>query len=456
MLAPLKITIAALCLLCAACTTDPLARYQPKPYVQLKQPEWSKNATIYQINTRQFSDEGTFKAAETQLPRLKALGVDILWVMPIHPIGEVNRKGPLGSPYAVKDYFAVNSELGTLQDFKDFVASAHALDMKVIIDWVANHTACDNVMMEEHPEWYKRDYKGDFIPTTWWNWSDIIDLDYDQPAMRETMTRAMKYWVEEADIDGYRCDVAGFVPVDFWNNVRAELDQIKPVFMLAEWESRDLHAHAFNMSYAWSWYEAVHMIAHGKANVDALRVYYSWNENAYPKAAMRMTFVTNHDKNAWEGTQFEAFGDALPATIALSVVGEGTPLMYNGQEAGNPRRLAFFERDPIHWQPHPIGDLYKKLFDLKKANTALWNGEWGATMIQVPNNHMQEVLSFVRTNEQNKVFAVFNFSNQVRSIRFEETLFTDTYTEFGSGEKVTLNADTELELPAWGYKVYTK
>ncbi|HEX8852840.1 MAG TPA: alpha-amylase family glycosyl hydrolase, partial [Pyrinomonadaceae bacterium] len=356
--------------------------YQPVPYVKLKHPEWSKNAVIYQINTRQFTSEGTFRAAETHLPRLKALGVDILWLMPIHKIGEKNRKGSLGSPYAVKDYYSVNPELGTLEDLKHFVRAAHEQGLYVILDWVANHTAWDSNLVAEHPEWYERDYKGDFRPTPWWDWSDIIDLDYKHEGLRRYMTDALKYWVREADVDGYRCDVTGFVPVDFWNNARKELDAIKPVFMLAEWESRDLHAEAFDMTYAWSWYDAVHDIAAGrKTDLSGLFIYYSWNESSYPPESMRMTFVSNHDKNAWENTEFEAFGQGLEAAMVLSAVGEGMPLVYNGQEAGNPRRLQFFEKDPIEWREHPNGELYKKLFALKKKNTALWNAQWGARMI---------------------------------------------------------------------------
>lgn len=216
--------------------------YKPKDYVEIQHPEWSKNAVIYQLNTRQFTKEGTFKSAKEQLPRLKALGVDIIWLMPIHSIGKKNRKGTLGSTYSVKDYYSVNSEFGTHQDLKDFVKSAHQKEMYVILDWVANHTAWDNSLVTEHPDWYDKDYKGDFRPTPWWDWSDIIDLDYNKPEVREYTTKALKYWVEEMNIDGYRCDVAGFVPIEFWNNARRELDAIKPVFMLAEWESRDLHA----------------------------------------------------------------------------------------------------------------------------------------------------------------------------------------------------------------------
>ncbi len=434
----------------------PADPYQPQPYVKLTHPEWSKNATIYELNTRQFTEEGTFAAAAEQLPRLKDLGVTIIWLMPIHEIGEKNRKGTLGSPYSVKDYYSVNPEFGTLDDLKDFVERAHELGMYVILDWIANHTAWDNPLVTEHPEWYERDWKGDFRPTPWWDWSDIIDLDYSQPGVRRYMTEALKYWVAEVGIDGYRCDVAGYVPLDFWNNVRRELDAIKPVFMLAEWESRDVHAEAFDMSYAWSWFNTMHNIAQGKAKVPALFGYYSANESAFPRDGMRMTFISNHDKNSWDGTQFEAFGDALHAAIVLSVVGEGMPLLYSGQEAGNEKRLEFFEKDPIVWREHPVGDLYKKLFALKRDNTALWNGAWGATMIHVPNDRPDEVFSFVRRNDVDKVFAVFNFSAESQNVSFEQSLYHGDYMEFFSGESAALDAATRLTLAPWSYRVYLR
>ena len=430
--------------------------YQPQKYVKLTHPEWSKNAAIYQLNTRQFTQEGSLEAAQKHLPRLKELGIDIVWLMPIHPIGEKNRKGSLGSPYAVKNYYEVNPEFGTLQDLKNFVSKAHDLGMYVILDWVANHTAWDNELVTEHPDWYDKDYKGDFRPTPWWDWSDIIDLDYSNPDVREYMTDALKYWVLEADVDGYRCDVAGFVPVEFWNYARKELDAIKPVFMLAEWESRDLHAEAFDMTYAWDWNEKLHNICMGKADVNQLYIYYSWNESAFPKNSMRMTFVSNHDKNAWEGTMWEQFGDGLNAAIVLSVVGDGMPLIYNGQEAGNSKRLEFFEKDPIKWKEHPIGTLYQNLFALMKTNTALWHGQWGSTMVKVPNNAESNVLSFVRQNEKDKVFAVFNFSDQPKSVEFKETLHYGTYTDFDTKESLSINGDFQMQMAPWAYKVFIK
>ncbi len=432
-------------------------RYQPIPYVKLNHPEWARKAVMYQINTRQFTKEGTFRAAEKHLPRIKELGADIIWLMPIHEIGVKNRKGTLGSPYSVKDYYSVNKEFGTLDDLKNFVAEAHRLGMHVILDWVANHTAWDNPLVAEHPDWYDRDYKGNFRPTPWWDWSDIINLNYSDPGLRKYMTDAMKYWVREADIDGYRCDVAGFVPVDFWNNLRKELDEIKPVFMLAEWESRDLHEHAFDMTYAWTWYEKMEQIAQGKAkDLGGLFVYYSWNESSFPKDAIRMVGVSNHDKNAWEGTEFELFGKGLQAAMVLSVVGEGMPMIYNGQEAGNPKRLKFFEKDEILWRPHPNGELYRKLFKLKKSNSTLLNWGHNATMSLVPNSAPAKVFSFVRRNDKDKIFVVINFSDVQQNVTFKESLFHDTYTEYFTGKRSTMAAGSRLELPPWSYHVFVK
>lgn len=432
-------------------------KYEPIPYVKIKHPEWARKGIVYQINTRAFTKEGTFRAAEKHLPRIKELGADILWIMPINPIGEKNRKGTLGSPYSVKDYYGVNPEFGTMDDFKHLVAEAHKLGFHVILDWVANHTAWDNKMQSEHPDWYDKDWKGEFRPTPWFDWTDIINLNYKSPGLRKYMTEAMKYWVKEADIDGYRCDVAGFVPIDFWNNLRKELDHIKPVFMLAEWESRDLHEYAFDMTYAWTWYERLEPIAQGKAkDLGGLYGYYSWNEGFYPRDAIRLVGVSNHDKNAWDGTEFELFGKGLQNAMVLSVVGEGMPMIYNGQEAGNTKRLKFFEKDEIIWKTHPNGELYKKLFALKKSNSTLLNWGHNATMNLVPNSKPDKVFSFARQNEKDKIFVVLNFSNLPQTVTFKETLYHGNYTEYFTGKKVTMDEKTKLVLQPWSYNVFVK
>ncbi|MGD8276417.1 MAG: alpha-amylase family glycosyl hydrolase [Gemmatimonadota bacterium] len=419
-------------------------------------PDWSRAATLYELNTRQFTEAGTFRAAEAHLPRLAELGVDIIWLMPIHPIGVRNRKGTLGSPYSVRDYYGVNPEFGTLDDLKRFVAAAHDRGMHVILDWVANHTSWDNPLVVEHPDWYARDTDGALQSTPWWDWSDVVDLDYGQPGLHAYMIDAMAYWVREAGIDGFRCDVAGYVPTAFWEAARAALDAIRPVFLLAEWESRDLHDEAFDATYAWTWNDALHAIARGAADTGVLVRYYSWRQKAWPSAAMRMTFIANHDTNTWKGTQFERFGEALHAAIVLSVVGDGIPLLYSGQEAGNERRLAFFEKDPIGWREHPVGELYRRLFALKHRVTALHNAPWGALMAKVPNNAESGVLSFVRANERDGVFAVFNVSADARIVRFAGTRHHGTYAEYRTGEPASFTASTTLALEPWAHRVYER
>ena len=431
--------------------------HTPQPYVAIEHPQWCKSATIYQVNTRQFTSEGTFAAAMAHLPRVRDLGVDILWLMPVQPIGAKNRKGSLGSPYAVADYYGVNPEFGTAEDLKSFVDAAHDLGMKVILDWVPNHTAWDSNLVTEHPEWYLRDFKGDFRPTAWWDWDDIIELDYSQEPVRRYMAEAMVHWIREYDLDGYRCDVAGFVPTDFWEQVRRELDAVKPVFLLAEWESKDLHRAAFDMTYSWTWYQAVHDICMGRADLNALFTWYSWNEKHWPDDAIRMLFVSNHDKNAWEGTEFENFGEGLRNAIVLSVLGEGMPLIYNGQEAGYDHRLAFFERDPIVWREHEHADLYRRLFALKHENAALWNGRWGARTERVRNDRPNEVLSFVRSNETHAVFAVFNFSAREQQVTMLEANFHGDYTDFDSGEPVTMSdLQAQMTLAPWSCRVFVR
>ena len=430
-------------------------RYAPIDLSGVKHPDWARDAVIYQINTRQFTPEGTFRAAQKQLPRLKALGVDILWLMPIHPIGEKNRKGSLGSPYSIKDYRAVNPEFGTMADFKAFVRAAHASGMRVIIDWVANHSAWDNPLVAQHPDWYDRDWQGNFRPTPWWDWSDIIDFDFRQAGVRRYMAEAMLFWVREADIDGFRADVAAYVPRDFWETLRADLEAEKPVFMLAEAQMRDLHHRAFDASYGWGWYDALANIAKGKADVGALFGYFSENESAWPAGAMRMVYVENHDQNSWHGTQFETFGSALTNVIVLSVAGEGIPLIYNGVEAGNPKRLQFFERDPIAWRDHPNGALYKRLIALKTRNKALWNAPWGARMLGIGNSAPSKVFSFVRQKDGHRVFAAINFSGEAQSVTFSAGPHLGSYRDFDGGKRVTVGPATQITLAPWSYRLLT-
>ena len=424
--------------------------------VKLQHPEWSKDAVIYQINTRQYSKAGTFKAVEQDLARIKSLGVDILWLMPIHPIGNAKRKGALGSPYAVKDFRAVNPDLGTLDDFKSLVNSAHAQDMKVIIDWVANHSAWDNHLMTDHPEWYTRNEQGEMQHPPETDWTDVADLDYSQDGLREYMTESLLYWVRDVGIDGYRCDVAGMVPTDYWNSVRPKLDAIKPVFMLAEWQDAELHEEAFDASYAWRWKEIMQGIVKGETNISDLTGYYTDYQTNWPRGAMRMAYTENHDQNTWDGSTREIYGESYEAALALSFVGDGVPLIYNGQEAGNQKRLEFFEKDLINWGDHPHKKLIKDLSDLKEGHSVLWNGEWGAPLEVLTTSQSKDVFSFIRGDTKSAIVAVFNLSDKALEVSFLDEVQQGDYTAFKSGESVSIAPETKLALQPWEYRIYIR
>ncbi len=419
-------------------------------------PEWSRTASLYQLNQRQLTPEGTFGAAQRQLSRIRDLGVGIIWLMPVHPIGKVNRKGALGSPYAVSDHKAVNAEFGDIDDLRAFVAAAHELGLKVILDWVANHTAWDHVLVEEHPEFFARDSEGDFRPTPWWDWDDIIDLDYSVPGVSDYMAEAMEFWVRECDVDGYRCDVAGFVPMVFWQDVRARLEAIKPVFMLAEWEQRDLHDGAFDASYAWTWNETLHRVAAGTSDLSGLIVYYAQHQGSWPADAMRMTFVSNHDHNHADGTEYERFGDALPIATVLSVVGEGIPLIYSGQELGSRKRLAFFDKDLVEDTDTEQAELYRTLLALKRDNPALWNAPWGAPMTRVVTDSPDEVLAFSRDVDGRGVLALFNLTSSLVDVSLGAAVRGGDYTDLFTGVAVSVAAGWSTDLGPWGCRVLVR
>ncbi len=451
----MRCIIAAAVLLLSSPALADAGSYAPESFEGVKHPEWSRTAVLYQVNTRQFTPEGTLAAATLEIPRLKALGVDILWLMPIHPIGEKNRKGTLGSPYSVRDYRSVNPELGTMKDLKAFVAAAHASGMKVILDWVANHTAWDHPWVAEHPEWYARDWKGDHVSTPWWDWSDIIDLDYSHEELRREMAGSMAFWVREAGVDGFRADVAGYVPPDFWADVRRDLEAIKPVWMLGEFNHRDLHLASFDASYGWAWAEALMKIARGEADTGALFGYYSENESAWPTGAQRMVFTSNHDENSWAGTEFERFGPALTNAFALLFTTEGIPLVYNGQEAGNDKRLKFFERDPIAWKDHPHGALIRDWISFRDAHPALHNAPWGARMVQVKNSNGAKVFSFARAKAGDAVFVVQNYSPEQQTITLEDIPHPGRWNEKGGLEQAIAKG-TSLTLAPWSTRVFSR
>jgi cyclomaltodextrinase / maltogenic alpha-amylase / neopullulanase len=448
--------LVSLSLFFVQCKKDDLSRYLPKPYVELQHPEWSKSATLYEVNVRQYTKEGTFKAFEKHLPRLKAMGIDIIWLMPVNPIGVLHRKGTLGSEYSVKDYYDINSEYGNKEDFKHLITTIHGMGMHVIVDWVANHSAWDNELTQKHPDWYTKNKEGNFQPTTWYDWDDVVDFDYNQPEMRQYMTNAMKYWVKDFNIDGYRCDVAGFIPIDFWENVRAELDTIKPVFMLAEWESRDLHKKAFDMTYSWTLFEKLQNATTNNKGIGGLVEYMAHDQNAFPSNGYRMTFTDNHDMNSWNGTPMKNFGAGLNTSIVFSNLISGMPLVYSGQEAGLARSLKFFDKDEIVWNAFPYAPLFTGLFELKHKNHALWNGAYGGAMVRIYNDKMDKIISFSREKDGDKVVSILNFSNEEVTVKLNSKYEKGTYKELFSGQVYNLKGDDSLTLQPWNYLVLVK
>jgi len=431
-------------------------RYKPKNFVELKHPAWSKNATIYEVNIRQFTPEGNFKAFEAHLPRIKAMGIDIIWLMPINPIGIEKRKGTLGSEYSVKDYYGINPEFGSKADFKHLVDKIHSMGMHVIVDWVANHSAWDNALAKDHPDWYSKTPEGHFQPTPWYDWDDVIDFDYDQPGLRKYMTEALVYWVKNFDIDGYRCDTAGFIPTDFWDNVRQEMEAVKPVFMLAEWESRDLHKKAFDMTYSWTLWDKMAAVTRDKKKISGLVEYMAHDVSTFPNDGYRMLFTDNHDMNSWNGTQYSNFGEGLKASMVLCGTANGMPLVYGGQEAGLNKSLKFFDKDQIDWSKMPFEDLFKKLFELKHRNHALWNGAEGGVMIRIFNNKQDQVLSFSRTKNNDRVINITNYSPEQTTVQMDSKFQKGTYTELFTGEKIELKGEDVFTLKPWQYLVLVK
>lgn len=420
----------------------------------VKHVDWVKNANIYEVNIRQYTKSGTIKDFEKHLPSLKEMGVDILWIMPIQPIGEKNRKGGLGSGYSIKDYKKVNPDFGSMDDFKALVAKIHEMDMYVILDWVANHTAWDHTWANEHPEFYTKDSLGNFMPPKDTDWSDVMDLNYDNQELRKEMLDALKFWVEETDIDGYRCDMAGMVPVDFWDNARKELDAIKPVFMLAEWESTDMHYKAFDMSYSWEFHHLMNHVAKGERTVKDIDDYFEKDVLKYPANAIRMYFTTNHDENAWQKTVYERLGDARKTMAVLTATIPGMPLIYSGQEAGLSYSLKFFEKDEIDWESgEDLRPFYKTLLNLKKDHPALWNGDQGGSMSRIKTSQDEKIFAFSREKGDDLIYMVFNLSKDVQKVKLEIELGDVVYKDIFAENIIGID---EFEMQAWEYRVYVK
>ncbi len=342
-------------------------------------PAWSYDAVLYEMNVRQLTPEGTLRAAMEKLPFLRDMGIDAVWLMPVYPIGELERKGSLGSYYSIRDYCAINPELGTMADFDAFVAEAHRLGMKVLLDWVANHTARDARWIAEcPPDWYERDAAG--APAVPWDWTDTAKLDYGNRAVWRAQADAMAFWLTEHAVDGFRCDMAMLVPIEFWNETVRRLRVLKPdLFMLAEAEERNLFdAPAFDACYAWEMHHLMCDVAQGKVRLTALRDYIYADRDRYPSSAMRLAFTSNHDENSWSGSEFARLGAAREIMALFTfVVPRGLPLVYTGQEVGYDHSFAFFDRDPIPAERYRTDDtteFYRRLAALRHANPALAAG----------------------------------------------------------------------------------
>ena len=394
-------------------------------------PDWTYNAVVYEMNVRQYTPEGTFTAAAEHLPRLKELGADIVWLMPIYPIGVKERKGTLGSYYAISDYCATNPEFGTLEDFDAFVTKAHELGLKVILDWVANHTSPDALWINERPaDWYVRDENGNTIVQ--YDWTDIAKLNYDNHDMRAEMEKAMRFWMERG-IDGFRCDMACEVPFDFWKAVipaiRADYPQM---YWLAEGEHPELHNGSFDASYAWELHHLLNAIARGEKGVAELKEYIAKDAANTPAEAFRLMFTSNHDENSWSGTEFERMGDAAKVMAVLTfTLPNGQPLIYTGQEMGWNKRFEFFEKDNIPaWESNEYTEFYKELTALRHNNAALAAGERGGK-IEYIEDVPAGVFAFTRAVEGNSVTVYANLTK----------------------EPISFN---DINLTAWGWNIITK
>ena len=405
-------------------------------FTNVKHPEWSRNAVIYEVNLRQYSDSGNVTSFTRDLPRLKELGVDILWMMPIHPISKKDRKGTLGSYYAVADYTAFNPEFGTMDQFKDMVKKAHDYGMKVILDWVPNHSGRDNVWVEQHPDWYEKDSLGNMVGV--YDWTDVYCFDYSNPEMRKGMVDALKFWLTDVDVDGFRCDVAMEVPTDFWDETRPQLEEAKAdIFMLAEATKPELQKNGFDMGYNWPMKDLFSEIAatsgqytfkgeDGKVRqfpekhaVD-IKTLLDKQAEEFPKDTYLMNMVTNHDLNSWEGTEFERLGNLTDAFAVLSYTLPGMPLIYTGQETGMNRAFAFFEKDKApEFTPHnDYFTFYQRLNGLKHSQQALAAGLEGGELVSYPTES-DDLFVFSREKGDSKVIVLTNLGKETQKVAFK-------------------------------------
>lgn len=430
-------------------------------------PEMMETGIIYEANIRQYSPEGTFNAFTKDIPQLKTLGVNTIWLMPIFPISETKRKATggadskfasefpeaeqskyLGSYYAVSDFTKINPEFGTLEDFRTLVKTAHDNGIYIILDWVPNHTGWDHIWLKAHPEYYTKNESGEVIHPIGTDWTDVADLNYDNQNMREAMIADMRYWITKENVDGFRCDVAGSVPTDFWEQAIPRLRAQKEIFMLAEaWEPELLKEGLFDMAYAWDRHHTMNAIAKGEADAVAWDVMIKKDKARYERDDILMNFVTNHDENSWNGTIKERMGKASEAMTVLSYLTPGMPLIYSGQEYDLDHRLLFFEKDSF---PHTKGRTWKlldQLGKLKTENKTLHGGKNPASYKNLSKS--KAMIAFSRTKGNNAVVFIANVTED--SLRTNSPV-TGKFTDYFSGEIMNLKGDA-MTLGPWEYKV---
>lgn len=411
---------------------------------------WSFTTNIYEVNTRQYTAEGTFAAFEKHLPRLKDMGIDTLWFMPITPISAEKRLGELGSYYACADYVSINPEFGTLEDFKRLVQSAHDYGFKVLIDWVANHTGWGHTWTKTNPEYFKRNDKGEFYDSNGWN--DVIDLDYSNRDMQRAMIEAMTFWVRTCDIDGFRCDMAHLVPLDFWRQARNWLDSIKPLFWLGECEVAEYHE-VFDAGYRWSWLHKMEDYYRGHTDIRGLdQVLYHYQDN-FPSHTMHLLFTSNHDENSHSGSEYERLGDSARAFQVLCCTLNGLPLIYSGQELPNKKRIRFFEKDEIAWTGKcGLHDFYKTLLNLRKTNPAMAFNQQGLYTWRL-NTDAPKVFAFLRKTGNAAVMVVVNLSPEDSWFEMRDSRAHGTYREVFNGESFEFVFQRWFEMKPWQYLV---
>ncbi len=420
-----------------------------------KRAAWIADSNIYEVNLRQYSKEGSFSAFCKELPRLKDMGVEILWLMPVHPIGKINRKGTLGSYYSISDFTAVNPEFGTADDLKRLVEEAHALGMKLIMDWVANHAAWDNVWTVDHPGFFVRDEAGNFKAP--YDWTDVIQIDHNNPAQQDAMLNAMKYWVTEFDIDGFRADLAHLTPLDFWKKARKAIEPLKDnLFWLAE--SEEIYYHeVFDASFTWEWMHITEHFYKGRNSIDDLYHVLQKYETSFPETAYRMYFTSNHDENSWNGTAHEKYGDMLPALIVFSCTWNGIPMIYSGEEMPNPKRLNFFDKDVIEWDgEYRFHDLYKTLLQLRKTNTALRAADAAVSTFFIITEGGKNVMAYLRKHDSHEVLVLLNLGNERTAFTIKDRLIDGIYTNIFSGTPDHLSAGTFIKMQPWQYLIFER